>query len=104
MPGPGAPSSGAAAPHPVTLSESLVDDDGRPVDLLDLHRALDRLGEEHPRKVQIVEMIYFAGFTPEETGAALGLSERTVLRDWKFAKAWLWRALNPGDLSARGRD
>jgi RNA polymerase sigma factor (TIGR02999 family) len=80
----------------VTLGESLVDASGRPIDLLDLHRVLDRLAEDHPRKVQVVEMIYFAGFTPEETAAALEVSERTVLRDWKFARAWLWRALGEG--------
>jgi RNA polymerase sigma-70 factor, ECF subfamily len=93
---------GGAAP--VTLSESLVDAGGRPVDLIDLHRALDRLAEEHPRKVRIVEMIYFAGFTPEEAAAALDLSERTVLRDWKFAKAWLWRSLNAGGSSRPDED
>jgi RNA polymerase sigma factor (TIGR02999 family) len=85
---------GGAAP--VTLTENLLDEGGRPVDLLDLHRVLDRLAEEHPRKVQVVEMIYFAGLTPEEAAAALGVSERTVLRDWKFARAWLWRALSVG--------
>lgn len=79
---------------PVTLNESLLGDVGGPVELLDLHRVLDRLAAEHPRKVQVVEMIYFAGFTPEEAAAALEVSERTVLRDWKFARAWLWQALN----------
>lgn len=79
---------------PVTLRDSIVDRGGRSIDVLDLHRVLDRLGETHPRKVRIVEMIYFGGFTPEETAAALELSERTVLRDWAFARAWLWRALN----------
>lgn len=81
---------------PVTLSESLFDDGGRPIDLLDLHRVLDRLAVDQPRKVQVVEMIYFAGFTPAETAAALRVSERTVLRDWRFARAWLWRALSAG--------
>jgi RNA polymerase sigma-70 factor, ECF subfamily len=79
---------------PVTLSDSILDRGGKSVDVLDLHRVLDRLAEEHPRKVRIVEMIYFGGFTPEETAAALQISERTVLRDWVFARAWLWRALS----------
>jgi RNA polymerase sigma-70 factor, ECF subfamily len=83
---------GAAA---MTLNESLVGPASRPIDLLDLHRALDQLAAEHPRKVRIVEMIYFAGLTAEETAATLEISERTVLRDWKFARAWLWRELKP---------
>ncbi len=77
----------------VTLSESLLDETGSPVDLLDLERALERLGQAHPRKVQVVEMIYFAGLTEEEAASALGVNERTVRRDWQFAKAWLWQEL-----------
>lgn len=80
----------------VTLSESLVGHAGGEIDLLELHRVLDRLGESDPRKVQVVEMLYFAGFTPEEAAAVLNVSERTVLRDWRFAKAWLWRELAGG--------
>ena len=40
-----------------------------------------------------VKLRFFAGLTVEETAAALGLSERTVKRDWQFARAWLFRAL-----------
>ena len=42
----------------------------------------------------MVELLYFAGLTLEEAGAALGLNERTVRGDWHFAKAWLWRELS----------
>lgn len=77
----------------VTLGESLLDERGQGVDLLDLHRVLDSFAVEHPRKARIVEMVYFAGLTMEETAGILGVTERTVLRDWRFAKAWLWRAL-----------
>ena len=77
----------------VTLSDSLLDDLGSPVDVLDLHFALEKLAAEHPRKVKVVELVYFAGFSHEEAGAALGINARTVLRDWRFAKAWLWREL-----------
>lgn len=79
---------------PVSLRESLLDDAGAPVDLLDLHRALERLESAHPRKVRVVELLYFAGLTHEEAGAALEINERTVLRDWRFAKAWLWKELS----------
>jgi RNA polymerase sigma factor (TIGR02999 family) len=78
----------------VTLSESLLDDSASNVDLLDLQRALDRLAAGHPRKVQVVELVYFAGLTHEEAGEALGVTARTILRDWQFAKAWLWRELS----------
>jgi RNA polymerase sigma-70 factor, ECF subfamily len=79
----------------VTLRDTLIGDSGPAIDLLDLHRALDRLGDDHPRKVQVVELLYFAGLTLEEAAAALGLNERTVRRDWHFAKAWLWQELSP---------
>jgi RNA polymerase sigma factor (TIGR02999 family) len=64
------------------------------VDLLDLDRALDRLEKEDPRKARVTELLYFAGLTFEEAGAALGVSSKTVVRDWRYAKAWLWRALS----------
>jgi RNA polymerase sigma factor (TIGR02999 family) len=78
----------------VTLNEGLLGNVDSPVDLLDLHRALGRLGAEGARKVRVVEMLYFAGLTIEETAEALGVSSRTILRDWTFARAWLWRELN----------
>lgn len=78
----------------VTLGESLLDEKGQGVDFLDLHRVLDSFAVEHPRKARIVEMVYFAGLTMEEAADVLGISERTALRDWRFAKAWLWRALS----------
>lgn len=77
----------------VTLAGSLLDD-APEIDLLDLNRVLEELGAEDPRKLQVVELIYFAGYTFEEAGEILGLSARTVVRDWRFAKAWLWRALS----------
>ncbi len=83
----------------VSLGESLMDPAGLPVDILDLHRQLDRLAQTHPRKVQVVELLYFAGLTHEEAGRALGVTAQTVLRDWRFAKAWLWRELSGGRVS-----
>jgi RNA polymerase sigma factor (TIGR02999 family) len=62
--------------------------------LVDLDEALNQLAEVDPRKAQLVELIYFGGMTQAEAGAALNISEATVQRDLKMAKAWLYRALN----------
>jgi len=67
-----------------------------PEELLDLDRALERLAAEHPRLAQVVEMRYFAGLEVAEIGECLGVSERTVKRDWAFARAWLVRELERG--------
>jgi RNA polymerase sigma factor (TIGR02999 family) len=62
--------------------------------LLALDQALDCLAELDPRQARIVELRFFAGLTEEETGQVLGISARTVKRDWRVAKAWLFRQLN----------
>lgn len=62
-------------------------------DMLALDEALDRLAEVNPRLRDVVELRYFGGLTAEETGAVLQVSRETVTRDWKKAKAWLYRAL-----------
>jgi RNA polymerase sigma factor (TIGR02999 family) len=64
-------------------------------ELLAVDEALSRLDTFDPRLCRIVEMRYFAGMTEEEIGEALGISARTVKRDWRVARAWLH-----GELSA----
>ena len=64
------------------------------VKLLDLHEALDRLGEADKRKAQIVELKFFGGLTTEEIADTLRISTATVERDWKFARAWLHQAVS----------
>jgi RNA polymerase sigma factor (TIGR02999 family) len=59
--------------------------------LLDLDDALDRLTANHERAGQAVELYYFGGLTLEEAGEVLGVSAATVLRDLRFARAWLAR-------------
>ncbi len=61
---------------------------------LDVDAALEGLGELDPRLVQVVECRFFAGFSAAETATALGVSPRTVERDWKRARAWLRDALD----------
>jgi RNA polymerase sigma factor (TIGR02999 family) len=59
----------------------------------DLDRALDRLGALDPRQAKVVELRYFGGMTVEETADVLGVSPKTVKRDWSIARAWLRREL-----------
>lgn len=63
-------------------------------ELLELDAALERLGLVDARLAQVVECRFFAGYTEEETAEALGVTARTVTRDWVKAKAWLQRELH----------
>lgn len=78
---------------PVTLEPSHALGEDPTETVLAVHRALDDLGEINERLVQVVECRYFAGYTEEETAAALGVATRTVQRDWLRARAWLLEAL-----------
>ena len=62
-------------------------------EMLLLDRALERLGEIHPRAAQVVAHRYFAGLDLEESAALLGVSTKTVRRDWLAARAWLRKEL-----------
>jgi RNA polymerase sigma factor (TIGR02999 family) len=65
--------------------------------LVALDDALRRLEELDPRQSRVVECRFFGGLTIEETAAALGISARTVKRDWQVAQAWLHREIaGPG--------
>ena len=61
--------------------------------LLALDEALERLSAVEPRLVQVVECRYFCGMTEEETAEVLGVTARTVRRDWVKARGWLYSAL-----------
>jgi RNA polymerase sigma factor (TIGR02999 family) len=65
--------------------------------LLDIDDALGRLSELSPRLTRVVECRFFADMTMEETATALGITERTVRRDWVKARAWLHRELGHAD-------
>jgi RNA polymerase sigma factor (TIGR02999 family) len=62
-------------------------------ELLAVHEALDALAAQDPRQAELVKLRYFVGLTIEETAMALDLSERTVKRDWTYARAWLCREI-----------
>jgi len=63
-------------------------------DLIALDEALDELKNFDPRKSKVVELRYFGGLSLEETAEALEISVMTVRRDWRAAKAWLFRRMN----------
>jgi RNA polymerase sigma factor (TIGR02999 family) len=65
----------------------------RPVDLVALDEALSHLAERDARKSRIVELRFFGGLSTEETAEVLGISPRTVKREWRLAKAWLYHEL-----------
>jgi RNA polymerase sigma factor (TIGR02999 family) len=67
----------------------------RPVDFLDLDRALAELTELDARQQQVVELRYFGGLDVPEVATVLGVSEATVVRDWRIARAWLFDRLWP---------
>jgi len=83
---------GGAERVPLTLAGAV--SGAAEVNLLDLHEALERLAEAHRRKARIVELKFFAGLTNDEIAATLRISPATVERDWKFARAWLQRAVS----------
>jgi len=63
------------------------------VDLVELNGALENFAHDYPRKSEVVELKFFGGLDAKEISEVLQVSEKTVLRDWNFAKLWLCRAL-----------
>ena len=78
----------------VSLDEAALVSEQRAEELLALDEALEKLAAQDPRKSQIVELRYFGGLTTEETAAFLKISHRTVRREWRMAKVWLYCALS----------
>jgi RNA polymerase sigma factor (TIGR02999 family) len=73
------------------------------IDIVDLDDALTRLAEMDPRQAAVVECRYFGGLTVEETAEALDISDSTVKREWRIARAWLYAALRADeDASSTG--
>jgi RNA polymerase sigma factor (TIGR02999 family) len=77
------------------VSLSLVEaPSGRPdVELIALEQALEHLGELDQRKAQVVELKFFGGLTVGEIAEVLQISDATVEREWTFARAWLYKAI-----------
>jgi RNA polymerase sigma factor (TIGR02999 family) len=72
--------------------EDLPVSDSQAETLLDLHDALDRMAQQHPRQSKALELYYFGGLTQSEIAPVLGVSQPTVAEDLRFARAWLARA------------
>jgi RNA polymerase sigma factor (TIGR02999 family) len=68
----------------------------RPLDPLDLHDALEKMRELDERQADVLELRLFGGLSGEEAARILGVSVRTVERDWKMGQAWLRRELSRG--------
>jgi len=78
----------------ISLDDALVVSPARSTQLIALDNALERLAKLEFRRSRIVELRFFGGMSEEETGAVLGISARTVKRDWRVAKAWLYNEVN----------
>jgi RNA polymerase sigma-70 factor (ECF subfamily) len=79
--------------HLLPLDEGLVVSGKRVAGIVALDDALTDLAKLHPRQSKVVELKYFGGLTVEETAEALQVCPETVMRDWRIAKAWLYRHL-----------
>jgi len=78
----------------VTLTGEVGQQPELDLDILDLDRALERLGLENELDQKVVELKFFGGLTDLEAAGVLDCSERTLRRRWVFARAWLYRELN----------
>ncbi len=83
---------GGAAGRGIPL-EIATDNAGSAPDLIELDDILTALAQQNPRLAKVVELKFFGGLSGEEIADELKISLRTVNNDWRFAKAWLYRAL-----------
>ena len=86
---------GAGVEH-VSLDDTAVVSGDRSNDFVSLDDALTALAERAPRKAKVVELRFFGGLSVDETAEVLRVSPITVMREWKSAKAWLYRELTGG--------
>jgi RNA polymerase sigma factor (TIGR02999 family) len=81
----------------VTLDDSVGESPSRPEEVLALDAALEELSLLEPRQAQMVECRFFAGLDVAETAELLQVSEATIHRDWRAAKAWLARTMRDNE-------
>jgi RNA polymerase sigma factor (TIGR02999 family) len=79
----------------ISLDDEEIGVDDQPEAILELDEAMHRLAELEPRLARVVECRFFGGLTEEEIATALGITVRTVQRDWSKARMLLHRALAP---------
>ena len=75
----------------ISLDRALDIAEARSADLLALEEALARLQTVDGRQCQVVEMRFFAGMSEDEIAEVLGVSARTINREWRMARAWLYK-------------
>src|SRR5580700_6683728 len=75
----------------ISLDKALDIAEARSADLLMLEEALARLQQVDGRQCQVVEMRFFAGMSEDEIAEVLGVSARTINREWRMARAWLYK-------------
>jgi RNA polymerase sigma factor (TIGR02999 family) len=75
----------------IEFDDARIPSSRRGAELIALDDALTALAQFDPREARVVELRFFGGLSEEETAEVLGLSNRTVKRDWALAKAWLTR-------------
>lgn len=85
----------------VTLAEDIEASSGPVADVIEVDRALTELTALDERQGRLVELRFFGGLTGAEAAAALGISLATLNREWAFARAWLFRRLQPSPSSGR---
>jgi RNA polymerase sigma factor (TIGR02999 family) len=86
----------------VSLDEVVLIAPDRTDELLAVHESLSRLEKLDARQGRIVELRYFGGLTLDETAEVLHVSPKTVMREWNFAKAWLYGELKERQDGTRG--
>jgi RNA polymerase sigma factor (TIGR02999 family) len=84
--------------HRIALDDNLVVKSSRDVDLLVMEDALTKLTKLDPRQAQMVELRFFGGLSVAEVAKVMGLSKRSVEREWTMVRAWLRRELGGSDL------
>jgi RNA polymerase sigma-70 factor, ECF subfamily len=90
----GVKASKRAGGQKVQLELSLAYSEDKSAELLAVDESLGRLAARNPRQQQVVELRFFGGLSEEEIARILNISARTVKRDWRMARAWLFAELS----------
>ena len=84
--------------HRITLDDNLVIESSRDVDLLAIEDALAKLAKLDPCQAQMIELRFFGGLDIAEVAKVMGMSKRSVEREWTMVRAWLRRELSGSDM------
>jgi RNA polymerase sigma factor (sigma-70 family) len=84
----------AVVAQQVTLSDAVLMSTAQSEELVRLDAALEKLAARDERKSRVVELLFFGGYSAEEVAAILNVSETTLARDWRLARAWLHREIS----------